>query len=232
MLPTKRTDALTPQSVADYLTLAAENAALPATLEAFLALLGPEGKDKNEERKAALATVLQKLQTGHPARASIQLWLLVAYAPLLRGLAGRYSRNGNEQADVESTVVVAFLETIQGTPEARLKDAFLQKRVLDDTKDRVRVHLGLRDYQQDNRIELVADDAVQEDRAPDERVDGYESLLAQINELPIAASDRDLLVGIYVYGYSMAELAERWHIPHDTVKKRYQRLLRRLKEKL
>lgn len=229
MLPTKRTQAFTPQSIADYQTLAAQEGALPPTLGDFLALLGPEGKGRHVERQAALSAAIRCLQAGHAARESIQLWLLVAYAPLLRELAGHYSQKG-EQADVESTVIVAFLESIQGAPPARLHDAFLQKRILDDTRGRVRVHLGLRDYQQSTRIEVVEDDAVQGDRMPDEHVDGYDALLARIDDLPITHADRAMLISLYVYGYNMSELASHLEITPQAVKQRFDRLMKRIKK--
>ncbi|MFA7331093.1 MAG: sigma-70 family RNA polymerase sigma factor [Candidatus Delongbacteria bacterium] len=233
MLPTKRAQAYTPESIAHYQALATEEAALPATMEAFLALLGPEGKGRHDERRAALAAVIQRLQAGHPTSASIQLWLLVSYNPPLHSLVGRYGSHGRDsQADLESAVVLAFLEVLQTLSTERLADPYLEKRIMDDARRRLMVLLGIRDYQQADRVETVADESVQDDRAADEREDGYESLLVQINDLPITDGDRDLLVGIYVYGYNMAELAEQWHIPHDTIKKRYQRLLGRLKKNM
>jgi RNA polymerase sigma factor (sigma-70 family) len=231
MLPTKRTDALTPQSIADYQALAAQNATLPPTLEDFLALLGPEGKGQHEERRAALAAVIQQLQAGHPVSASIQLWLLVTYNPPLHSFVGRYGTHRSEdRSDTESAVVLAFLEVLQTMSSERLADAYLEKRIVDDARRRLMVLLGIRDYQQADRVEFVEDEAVQDDRAPDERVDSYDALQAQINEMPITNADRDLLVGIYVYGYNMSELAQQMGVPHDTVKKRHQRLLGRLKK--
>ena len=227
MLPTKRTDALTPQSIADYQALVAENAALPPTLEDFLTLLGPEGKGRHDERRAALATVIQHLQAGHSVSASIQLWLLVSYNPPLHNLVGRYA---SPHSDTESMVVLAFLEVLQAMSAERLADAYLERRIVDDARRHLLVLLGIRDYQQADRLEFVADEATQNDRVPDEKEDVYETLQARINEMPITDTERDLLVGIYVYGYNMSELAEQMGVPHDTVKKRYQRLLVRLKK--
>lgn len=227
MLPTKRTDAFTPQSIADYQTLATENASLPPALEDFLALLGPEGKGRHDERRAALAAVIQDLQAGHPVSASIQLWLLVTYNPPLHNLVGRYA---SPHSDTESMVVLAFLEVLQTMSAERLADAYLEKRIVDDARRRLMVLLGIRDYQQADRLELVDDEAVQDDRVPDEHVDGYEALLARINELPITDAERDLLVGIYVYGYNMSELAEQLGVTPQAVKQRVDRLTVRLQK--
>lgn len=230
MLPTKRAQAYTPESIAHYQALAAEDPTLPATLEDFLALLGPEGKGRHEERRAALAAVIQRLQAGHPASTSIQLWLLVSYAAALHALAIRYQTPGSAPAEMESTVVLAFLEVLQAMSAERLADLYLLNLLTDDVKGRLRVLLGIRDYQQDDRIEVVDDEAVQDDRAPDERVDGYEALQAQINELPITDVDRDLLVGLYVYGYNMSELAAQMGLSHETIRQRHHRVLQRMKK--
>lgn len=232
MLPTKCTDALTPQSISDYQTLAAREPALPPALGDFLALLGRQAKDRHSERQAALSAVIRHLQAAPPEQQSIQLWLLVSYGPALQALARRYAPHGAPPTETESTVVLAFLEVLQAMSPERLADVYLEKRVLEDSKDRLRVLLGLRGYQQGDLVEFVEDDAVQDDRAPDERVDGYEALLAQINDMPITDADRTLLISLYVYGYNMAELAERLNIPRETVKKRHQRLLARVKKYL
>ncbi|MFA7329846.1 MAG: sigma-70 family RNA polymerase sigma factor [Candidatus Delongbacteria bacterium] len=232
MLPTKRTDAHTPQSISDYQTLAARETALPPALGDFLELLGPRAKDRHGERQAALSAAIRHLQASPPERQSIQLWLLVSYAPALQALARRYSPHGTPPAETESTVVLAFLEVLQGMSTERLADAYLEKRIVDDARRRLMVLLGIRDYQQAEDIEFVENDVVQEDRAPDERVDGYEALLAQINDMPITDADRTLLISLYVYGYNMAELADQWQVPHETIKKRHQRLLGRLKKNL
>jgi DNA-directed RNA polymerase specialized sigma24 family protein len=230
MLPTKRTQAFTPQSIADYQTLTAYEGALPPTLGDFLALLGPEGKGRHDERQAALSAAIRSLQAGHPAHASIQLWLLVSYAAALQALVRRYTPHGSSPAETESTVVLAFLEVLLGMSAERLADPYLEKRVAEDTKDRLRVHLGLRDYQQGEGIEVVEDDAVQEDRVPDEHVDGYEALLARINDLPITDADRAMLISLYVYGYNMAEIADQMGVTRQAIRQRIDRLTTRLKK--
>jgi hypothetical protein len=89
MLPTKQ-DAFTSASTTDYLALAAREPALPPTLSGFLALLGPANKTQQAARQAALSASIRHLQAGAPESASIQLWLLVTYAPTLEEVAMRY----------------------------------------------------------------------------------------------------------------------------------------------
>lgn len=230
MLPTKRTDAFTPQSISDYQTLAAREPALPPALGDFLELLGPQAKNRHAERQAALSTAIRHLQASPPERQSIQLWLLVSYAPALQALTRRYAPHGAPPAETESTVVLAFLEVLQAMSTERLADAYLEKRIVDDARRRLMVLLGIRDYQRSEDFESVADGAVQEDQAPDERVDGYEALLAQINELPITNADRTLLISLYVYGYNMAELADQMGVTRQAIRQRLERLTTRLKK--
>jgi hypothetical protein len=231
MLPASHTAAHTTASTTDYFSLAAREPALPSTLADFLALLGRGAKDRLEARHAALSAVIRHLQAGAPEAPSIQLWLLVSYAAALQGLAARYQMTGMGLAESESSVVMAFLETLLLLPEKRLVDPCLALELLRDTKYRLRVLLGLRDYQQEVKLACLPDESLMADRLPDERTDAYQALQDTILDLPLTEAERGLLIGLYVYGYSLQECAAQSGEAYDTTQKRHKRLLKRLREK-
>ncbi|MFA7329747.1 MAG: hypothetical protein WC326_01620 [Candidatus Delongbacteria bacterium] len=230
MLPSKQ-DAFTPASTTDYLALAAREPALPPTLTDFLALLGPAAKTQQAARQAALSASIHHLQAGVPEAASIQLWLLVSYAPALQALAGRYRMTGSSLEETESSVIMAFLETLMGLGEGRLTNPCLAHELLRDTKLRLRVAQGLRDYQRVAKVTIAPDEVVMQDHVPDERVDAYQSLQDLIQDMPLTDAERGLLVGLYVYGYSLQEMASMLGEAYDTTQKRHNRLLKRLRQK-
>lgn len=229
MLPIHRADAFRSQSTSDYQSLAAREPALPATLTAFLALLGPEGKGQRIERQAGLSAVIRHLQIQAPEAASIQLWLLVSFAAPLQILAARFQSATSDPRESASAVAWAFLETLLTLNEERLASPWLAREIVRDTRRRLLVFLGLRDYQQEARLEVAPDEALMEDRLVDESEDAYHALEEWIHDQPIAHDERALLTGLYIYGYSLQEMAQRTGQAYETVKKRHQRLLARLK---
>jgi hypothetical protein len=230
MLPTQQ-DAFTTASTTAYLSLAAREPALPPTLVGFMTLLGRGAKEQREARQAALSSSIRHLQAGAPESASIQLWLLVTYAPALQALAGRYRMTGSSLEETESAVVLAFLETLMGLGVGRLQDPCLANEIQRDTKLKLRVALGLRDYQQEARLACAPDEALMADRLPDDRADAYQALQDLIQDMPISDAERGVLIGLYVYGYSLQEFAAQAGEDYYTVQKRHKRLLARLREK-
>jgi hypothetical protein len=230
MLPIHRADAFTPQSTSDYQSIAAREPALPPNLDDFLALLGPEGKVQPIERQAALSAAIRHLQAQVPEAASIQLWLLVSFAAALQILAARFQNTSRDSKDAASTVAWAFLETLHAMGEERLASPWLAREIVRDTRRRLLVLLGLRDYQQETRLEELPDEALMEDRLPDESPDACRDLEEWIHDQPITHDEQALLSGLYVYGYSLRDMAERTGQAYETVKKRHQRLLARLKK--
>ncbi|MDP2361672.1 MAG: sigma-70 family RNA polymerase sigma factor [bacterium] len=227
MLPTKRTDALTPSSLSDYLTLAAREPVLPPSLGDFLALLANVKADPVPAVRA-LAAVIRHLQADPPEGPSIRLWLLVAYAPALQALAVRYRTPGATLDESASAAVWAFLETLQAMSVERLASPWLAREIERDTKDRLRVVVGARDYQQDARRAERPDEALMEDRVRDERTDAYQALEDLIQDMPVTEAERTLLSGLYVYGYTLREMADMAGEAYNTVQKRFYRLMRRL----
>ena len=230
MLPIHRADAFTSQSTSDYQSLAAREPALPATLAAFLALLGPEGKDRQIERHAALSAAIRHLQGQVPEAASIQLWLLVSFAGPLQILAARFQNTTGDPRESACAVAWAFLETLLALSEDRLTSPWLAREIVRDTRRRFLVLLGLRDYQQESRLVEMPDESLMEDRLLDESEDAYHALEEWIHDQPITEDEQALLVGLYVYGYSLQEMADQAGQAYETVKKRHQRLLARLKK--
>ena len=230
MLPIHRADALTSQSTSDYQSLAAREPALPVTLAAFLALLGPEGKSQPIERQVALSAAIRHLQAQDPETASIQLWLLVSFAAALQILAARFQNHRRDPRDAASAVAWAFLETLHALGAERLASPWLAREIVRDTRRRLLVLLGLRDYQQETRLEETPDEALMEDRLPSESPDAYGDLEEWIHDQPITHDEQALLSGLYVYGYSLHDMAERTGQAYETVKKRHQRLLARLRK--
>jgi RNA polymerase sigma factor (sigma-70 family) len=229
MLPTNRTDALTPPSLSDYLTLAAREPALPPSLGDFLALLAKVKADPLPAVRA-LAAVIRHLQADPPEGPSIRLWLLVAYAPALQALAVRYRTPGATLDESASSAVWAFLETLQAMSVERLASPWLAREIERDTKDRLRVVVGARDYQQDARRAERPDEALMEDRVRDERTDVYQALEDLIQDMPVTEAERTLLSGLYVYGYTLREMADMAGEAYNTVQKRFYRLMRRLEK--
>lgn len=230
MLPIHHADAFTPKSTSDYQSLAAREPDLPPTLEGFLALLGPEGKDRQAERQAALSTVVRHLQAQAPEGSSIQLWLLVSFAGALQDLATRFKNSRRDPKEAASAVAWAFLETLLTLGEERLASPWLAREIVRDTQRRLLVLLGLRDYQQESRLEELYDEALMEDRLPDETSDAYHVLEEWIHDQSITHGEQALLAGLYVYGYSLQDMAEQTGQAYETVKKRHQRVLARLKK--
>jgi hypothetical protein len=231
MLPASHTDAHTAASTSDYLSLVAREPSLPPTLADFMTLLGPGAKDQHEARHAALSAAIHHLQAGAQEAASIQLWLLVSYAPALQAMALRYRVPGASLEETESSVVMAFLETLLATSAARLQGQWLVREIERDTQDRLRVALGLRDYQKENTIAATPDEALMADRLPDDRSDAYQSLQDLIQDMPITEAERSLLVGVFVYGFTLREIATQTGELYDTTQKRHVRLLKRLRER-
>lgn len=232
MLPTKRTDALAPRSIADYVTLAAREPALPPTVSDFLDLLSPLAKDMYATRQAALSAAIRHMQAGAPEGPSIHLWLLTSYAPALQALAVRYRKPSESLDEAISAAIWAFLETLHGMGEARLNSPWLAREIERDTKDRLRVMAGVRDYQQAGRLEATPDDALMEDRVEDEREDAYQALEDMIQDMPVTEAERGLLAGLYVYGYSLHEMAVQLGQDYRTVRQRHLRLMNRLRKNL
>ena len=232
MLPIQRDDAFTPQSTSDYQSLAALEPALPATLAAFLALLGPECKGLQIERQAALSAAVRHLQAQLSEAASIQLWLLISFAAPLQILAARFQNTTDDQRESASAVAWAFLETLHALSTERLASPWLAREIVRDTRRRLLVLLGLRDYQREARLEEAPDEALMEDRLPSENQDAYHALEEWIHDQPINHEEQVLLAGLYVYGHSLHDMAERTGQAYETVKKRHQRLLARLKKNL
>jgi hypothetical protein len=230
MLPTKQ-DALASASTTDYLALAAREPALPPTLSDFLALLGPANKIQQAARQAALSACVRHLQTDVPESASIQLWLLVSFAPALQAMAGRYQLTGSSLDESVSSVVMAFLETLHALGETRLADPCLALEVVRDTQRRLAYHQGMWASNHAERVVATPDESIMADRRTDERADSYQALQDLIQDMPISGAERGVLIGLYVYGYTLQEFAKQSGEPYKTVQQRHHRLLRRLREK-
>lgn len=231
MLPTKRTDALTPQSIADYETLAAREPALPPTVGDFLDLLGPRAKDQHAARQAALSAAIRHMQAGAPEGPSIRLWLLTSYAPALQALAVRYRKPDEGMDEAVSAASWAFLETLQALGAERLRSPWLAREIERDTQRRLAYHGG--HWESNHRLltEARPDEELMEDRIEDGRADAYQALEDLIQDMPVSEAERGLLAGLYVYGYSLREMASMAGEDYFTVQKRHKRLLKRLREK-
>lgn len=232
MLPTNRTAAHTPQSTLDYLSLSSREPSLPPTLGDFLDLLGPEVRTDPMPAAQALSTVIRHLQADAPEGPSIRLWLLVAYAPGLQALAARYCPPGERLEEVASTAAWAFLETLEALGAERLASPWLPREIERDTRRRLVVLLGLRVYQRDSRLMEHTDEKLMEDQVRDDREDAYRTLEERIREMRVSESERTLLVGLHVYGYSLHEMAEQLGQDYRTVRQRHLRLMNRLKKNL
>jgi hypothetical protein len=230
MLPTNRTAALTPQSTLDYLSLASREPSLPSTLGDFLDLLGPSVRTDPVPAAQALSTVIRHLQAGAPEGPSIRLWLLVVYAPGLQALSARYCPPGERLEEVASTAGWAFLETLEALGAERLANPWLPREIERDTRRRLVVLLGLRDYQRDSRLEERPDETLMEDQVRDDREDAYQGLEERIQEMRMSESERTLLVGLHVYGYSLQEMAAQLGQDYRTVRQRHLRLMNRLRK--
>jgi RNA polymerase sigma factor (sigma-70 family) len=231
MLPTNQTAAYTAQSIADYQTLAGREPALPSALGDFLALLGPGAKDRHAERQAALSAAIRHLQADPPEGPSIRLWLLVTYAPALQALAVRYRTPGATLDESASAAAWAFLETLQALSAERMSSPWLAREIERDTKDRLRVVLGVREYQQDARVDVTTDEALMDDRVRDDRADAYQALEDLIQDMPVTEAERTLLSGLYVYGYTLQEMADMTGETYGAVQQRFNRLKKRLQRK-
>ncbi|MDP2362006.1 MAG: hypothetical protein Q8O14_14860 [bacterium] len=231
MLPTKHADAYTPASTSDYLSLAAREPGLPPTLADFMTLLGPGAKERQAARQAALSACIRHLQTGAPEAPSIQLWLLVTYAPALQAMAGRYHLPAQSREEVHSSIVMAFLETLLNLSEKRLADAYLEQEIANDARRRLAYHEGLWQSNRAERVTATPDEALMADSLPDDRADAYQALQDLILDMPITDAERSVLVGLYVYGYTLHELAAAADEDYFTVQKRHKRLLKRLRER-
>lgn len=231
MLPTKHADADTPASTADYLALAAREPALPPTLKEFMGLLGMNAKKAPAVASAAISMVVRLLQAGVPESPSIQLWLLTAYAPALQAMAIHYRKNNTDQSESESAVVWAFLETLLGLGENRLVDPCLMLEIVRDTQRRLAYHEGFWKSNHVAQVETTPDDSLMADRLPDARTDAYQALQDLIQDMPVTAAERTVLVGLYVYNYSLQELAAQTGEAYKTLQQRHRRLLARLRAK-
>ncbi len=232
MLPTNRTAAHTPQSTLDYQSLASREPSLMSTLGDFLDLLGPTVRTDPAPAAQALSTVIRQLQAGAPEGPSIRLWLLVAYAPGLQALAARYCPPGERLEEVASTAAWAFLETLEALGAERLTSPWLPREIERDTRRRLVVLLGLRDYQRDSRLEERPDEILMADQVRDDREDAYRALEERIGEMRVSESDRTLLVGLHVYGYSLQEMAVQLGQDYRTIRQRHLRLMNRLRKNL
>lgn len=181
-------------------------------------------------RQAVLSAAIRHLQAGAPEGPSIRLWLLTSYAPALQALAVRYRKPNEGMDEAVSAAAWAFLETLQALGAERLESPWLAREIERDTKDKLRVATGSRDYQKDTRVETVPDDALMEDRIEDGRADAYQVLEDLIQDMPVSEAERELLAGLYVYGYSLREMASMAGEDYFTVQKRHKRLLKRLRE--
>lgn len=231
MLPTSPSEAFTQASTSDYLSLATREQALPSTLAEFMALLGLNAKKHPQAASAAIGIVVRHLQAGAPEAPSIQLWLLVAYAPALQAMAMRHRTTGASLKETESVVVWAFLETLQGLGDKRLTDPCLMLELVRDTRRRVAYHGGFWAGNHAGQVETATDEALMADRLPDDRADAYQALQDLIRDLPVSEAERTLLIGLHVYNHSLKELAFLSGEAYDALQKRHFRLMARLRKK-
>jgi hypothetical protein len=231
MLPTNQTAAYTAQSIADYQTLAAREPALPPALGDFLALLGPGAKDRHAERQAALSAAIRCLQADPPEGPSIRLWLLVTYAPALQALAVRYRTPGATLDESGSAAAWAFLETLQALSAERLSNPWLAREIERDTQRRLAYHGGLWDGNRKEQVDSTPDESLMGDRIPDDRADAYQALEDLIQDMPVTEDERTLLSGLYVYGYTLQEMADMTGETYGAVQQRFNRLKKRLQRK-
>ena len=229
MLPTKRTHALAPRSIADYETLAAREPALPPTVGDFLDLLGPGAKDQHAARQAALSAAIRHLQAGAPEGPSIRLWLLTSYAPALQALAVRYRKPDETLDEAASAAAWAFLETLQALGGDRIASPWLAREIERDTQRRLAYHGGHWEGNRRQTLEELPDDALMEDRLEDERADAYQALEDLIQDMPVTEVERGLLAGLYVYGYTLKEMAAIAGEDYETTKKRHTRVIARIR---
>ena len=128
-----------------------------------MTLLGPGAKDQQTAYQVALSAAIRHLQAAALEAASIQLWLLVNYAPALQIVALRYRKPCARLEESESSVVVAFLETLHALGEKRLVDPCLALEVLRDAQRRLTYYQGMLTSNHAARVAATPDKSLMAD---------------------------------------------------------------------
>ena len=223
LLPTTPDALATRRFLADYETLKHRNSQLPPTLDSLLNLLGERDSQFAEKQDDVLRLLLWELQHEAPEMTSIQSWFLHAFRFGLRAMVGKFRSDKESMEETRNNVAWCFLETLHRIfkDNADLASSRLAWRILDHTHSRVRRCYGL-DPDTRQRPEPMSE--LPQIAAP--------TASAYIHDLPRAITDEEryLLTGIYVYGYTQSEMAEKLGIKPEALRQRKRRIIKKIQE--
>lgn len=210
---------LTAESRAEYQKLVEQKPELPPDLEGLFQILGSRAKDQQALQDQILRTLVTHMQspTGGP---SVQTWLLWAFQGLVVGLASKYVRPDRPFDEVIGDATWCLLEVLN---TISLEHKFFTWKILMETKKLVRRQYGI------ERLSVPPEEIILDQTQLEERL-----VTAQeadfLDGFNLSNEQRDLLIGHYIYGYSLKELAHQMGVNPNTLYQRISRLIRRLRQ--